>query len=89
MAASQYILKNNELTETLIKHFDIHEGQWFLIGVFGTGPGYFGPNSNELAPGITFIVNGIGLQRHSSLTPGPEGILVDAEKINPLSKTKA
>jgi hypothetical protein len=85
---NQYALPLKELLEVLIKHIDIHEGEWSLAIGFQVGVGGFGPTPEQTFPGATVTVHQVGIQRFISTTetPGPGSIIVDAAKVNPKKK---
>jgi len=66
-----------ELTEVLIKHYGLSEGQFDLLVNFQVGAGIFGPNPQQSGPGIAVSVSHIGLS--PAQTPGD--LSVDAAKV--------
>lgn len=85
----QHILPHKELVTLMLKHFGIHEGRWWLILNFGLGPGNYGPKPDAVNPGIIVAINQIGIQRETRDTPAPEGLVVDAAKVNPRDRVVA
>lgn len=84
---NQYTVPHRELLELIIKHLDIHDGQWNLMLGLGVGSGNFGPAPDQTFPGVMVTVNQIGIQRIGpGVTQGPGSIVVDAAKVNPRKK---
>lgn len=83
---NQYNYNLNELLELIIKNSDIHEGKWTLQLNFAMAPGNFAtdPSSpSTIMPGMVVGVQGVILLRDNPLIPAPEGVAVDAAKLNP------
>ena len=58
---NQYMFNNKELLELLIKHAHVHEGRWILIASFGFSAGTFGPAADQAVPGVTIVINQMGI----------------------------
>ncbi|MFZ4876817.1 hypothetical protein ACL9RI_17190 [Janthinobacterium sp. Mn2066] len=74
-----HMLTHQELTELLIKHYDINEGFWAIAIEFRMGATLAGPNEKERIPSAMVGIGGIGIQSAGAESP----IAVDAAKINP------
>lgn len=75
-----HVLTHRELTELLIKHYDIHEGFWAIAIEFRMGATLAGINEEEeRIPSAMVGIGKIGIQ--STVPESP--IAVDAAKINP------
>ena len=72
-------LSIRELTALLIKHHELHEGQFDLLLEYQFGVGAFGPNPQSITPGVMVGLSSIGLTTASA--PGP--LTVDAAQVNP------
>jgi hypothetical protein len=84
---NQYTLTHKELLEALIKHTDVHEGQWSLLVGMAVGTGNFGPTPEQASPGVMVTLNQFGIQRVIAGIPvAPGSIVADAAKINPKKK---
>ena len=84
---NQYVFSHKELLETLIKKASVHEGKWIIMANFGFSGGNFGPTPEQMAPGAIVAILQMGIQR---ATPeAPEGLVLDAAKVNPAPKGKA
>lgn len=79
--ANQYMFNHRELTTLLIKEAGLHEGRWIVSLNFGLSGGNFGPTPEQMAPGAVLAVLQVGIQR--ALPETPEGMVVDASKVNP------
>lgn len=71
-----------ELTEILIKHYDLHEGQYDLLMEFQIGTGMFGPTPETLCPSAMVGISNVGLIKSANDSLSA----VDAAKVNPLKK---
>lgn len=77
-----YSLPLNQITEMLVKHFDLHEGLFDLAVEIQIGLGSFGPDSVSALPGAFFGVKSLGLMPATK-----NGLaVVDASVINPRKK---
>lgn len=77
-------LSIRDLTEMLVKHYDLHEGRYDLLIEFSIGIGAVGPSQDKVTPGAM-----IGVQRFSlakTLANSPSS--VDAALVNPPTKAK-
>jgi len=83
---NQYSVKPKELVELIIKSAGIHDGRWWLSVNFALSPGNFGPNENEVVPGIAIAIQTIGIQREIPSVPAPAALVVDASIVNPEPK---
>lgn len=69
----------NELSEILLKYFNIHEGKYELAINFRIASGSVGPSSEQL-PGFVIGCGGVGLVK----TEGEDNPrIIDAAKVNP------
>jgi hypothetical protein len=50
-----------ELTDVLVKHYNLPEGKYDLEVEFQIGTGPVGPNKNDLIPGVILGVKSIGI----------------------------
>lgn len=78
-----------ELLELIIKSSDIHEGKWTLQANFMMGPGNFAMDASSpttVIPGMLVGIQGVILTRDNPSSPAPEGVAVDAAKLNPKKK---
>ncbi|OAI14210.1 hypothetical protein A1507_15515 [Methylomonas koyamae] len=79
-----YNISLKQVTELLIKHFDIHEGIYDTSIEFQIGVGPVGPDPDNLLPGAVMAVSAIGLTPtafHGKST-------VDAAVVNPKKAKK-
>jgi hypothetical protein len=83
---NQYMFNNKELLELLIKHAHVHDGRWILVANFGFSAGYFGPTTDQVAPGVAIVINQMGIQRAQADTPKES--CLDAAVVNPSSTAK-
>jgi hypothetical protein len=83
--AKQYSFGFKEITETLIKKQDIHEGLWGIYLKFGLGAANVADQSKEanLTPAAIVPVLEIGIQRFDE----PNNLTVDAAQVNPAAKS--
>lgn len=78
-----YSLPLRQITEMLVKHFDLHDGLFDLAVEIQIGLGSFGPNPTSALPGAFFGVKSLGLMPASN-----KGLaVVDASVINPIKKS--
>lgn len=73
-----------ELTALLIRHYDLHEGDYDLLIEFQIGVGAFGPDPNAPSPGAMVGVSRVGLTPAKIKGPGS----VDAAQVNPKTTTR-
>lgn len=73
-----------DLTEVLVKHYGIHEGQYDLLVEFQIGTGAAGPTPDRVVPSAMIGIAGVGLV--NSPRPGPNTI--DAAEVNPKGKPR-
>lgn len=78
----QPTLSLGELTEILIKHYGLHEGEYDLLIEFQIGTGMSGPTEETKCPSAFIGVSKIGLMQASVHSPNR----VDAAKVNPQKK---
>jgi hypothetical protein len=83
--ANQFLFKNKELLEILVKQAGVHEGRWALMAVFNFGAANVGPSPDQLTPGAIVGLAQLGIQRAVAETPVE--ITVDAAEVNPTSST--
>lgn len=69
-----------ELTEVLVKHYDLHEGVFNLLVEFQIGLGNVGPDPLSPAPGAAIGVTRFGL---APAPVPPNATSVDASIFNP------
>jgi hypothetical protein len=79
--ATQYSFNWQELTELLIKHQGIHEGEWMASVEFTLNAGVMGQNPADSRPGMMTLINGIQLVK--ALQGTPSHLVVDAAQVNP------
>ena len=73
-----------QVTEILIKHYDLHEGLYELSFEFQIAVGGVRPSPETVLPGAMIGISGIGISKSDK-----ENInTVDAEKVNPLVKIR-
>ncbi|WP_097458707.1 hypothetical protein [Mangrovitalea sediminis] len=77
-------LSLRELTEVLIKHYGIHEGQYDLLVEFKIGVGALGPNQELALPGAMVGVSRLGLVKSTKMGNNT----VDAAEVNPVTKAR-
>lgn len=78
------LVKVQQLTELLIKHYGITSGFYELGVHFGMGNGNFKNPKGELVPGVFFGLDALSLVPAVPESPGA----VDASKCNPAGKKK-
>jgi hypothetical protein len=78
---NQIIFKHQEVIEALIKQANLHEGKWQLIMTFGLAAMNMGPTHDEVSPGATVAVTGIGIKKAES--DSPPALVLDAAQVNP------
>ena len=66
-----------ELTEVLVRHYGLSEGQYDLLVNYQIGAGMFGPVAGEAGPGVAVSLQQIGLSK----SPSPNHLTVDAAKV--------
>jgi hypothetical protein len=77
-------LSLREVTELLIKHYDLHEGNYDLLMEFQLGVGLVAQNPEQSpAPTAMVGISRLGLTRAEIASPNT----VDAATINPAKKT--
>lgn len=82
-SVDSYMFSREELLELLIKSAGVHDGQWTLQVTFGFTAGNFGPDDQNLMPGVAAMVQKLGIAR---ATPNsPASLTMDASKVNPAS----
>jgi hypothetical protein len=82
--ATQFTFKLSEVLEMLVKHLDVHEGQWSLLLGIQLSVGAFGPTPADTFPGGAVSLRELGIARVEAGTkPGPGSIVVDAAVVNP------
>jgi hypothetical protein len=82
---NQYLFKNKEVLEILVKQAGVHEGRWGLMAVFNFGAANVGPTPDQVTPGAIVGLAQLGIQR--AVPETPVEITVDAAEINPASST--
>lgn len=76
-------LELKQITEILVKHFDLHDGKFDISIEFNIGVGAVGPDEQKRLPGAIIAVSRIGLTQTTEDGPAT----VNASRINP--KTSA
>lgn len=71
-----------QLTATLIKHYDLHEGLYDLFLEYRMGFGVFGPNPTEILPSAILGLSKLSITKVTQLGP----LTVDASEVNPVKK---
>ncbi len=71
-----------ELTELLIKHYDLHEGLYELLVEFQIGMGVIGPNPHDALPGASVGLSKLGLMKVQVMGNNT----LDAAAVNPVGK---
>lgn len=71
-----------EVTELLVRHYGLHEGNYNLSMEFRIGTGTFGPDQEERYPGAFFTIVKIGLTKADE----PNQNTIDAAEVNPKRK---
>jgi hypothetical protein len=83
---SQVTFTYKEITESLIKRRDIHEGLWAIYFEFALGTGNVaGPAKDTLVPAAVLPVLRIGIQKVDK----PNPLTVDAAVVNPNTEREA
>lgn len=77
-------LSIRELTELLIRHYDLHEGHYDLLVEFQIGVGPVGPNPMSTSPGAMVGFSKIGLLK----PPSPGVTSIDASVVNPVKGSR-
>jgi hypothetical protein len=81
----------DDILVLLIKHANLHEGNWTLGVGWQIGAGNYGPTPSQTFPGVAAMLSGLGLQK---LPDGPlptiaGSVAANAAKVNPApSKSK-
>lgn len=75
-------LNSREITEVLIKHYNLHAGKYDLLIEFQIGTAMLGPSPDEVCPTAMVGVSRLGLVESITETPNT----VDAAIINPPQK---
>jgi hypothetical protein len=73
-----------DLTEVLVKHYGIHEGNYDLMIAYQIGMGAVGPDSASISPGVMIGISQVGLMA----SPNVGAATVDAAIINPAKKQR-
>ena len=87
-AASQFMFARKELIELMIKSVGVHEGLWRLDANFRTSGSNFGP-PDDLNPGVSVVIQSLGIQLVTPDKNLPESMTVDAAVVNPVQITRA
>lgn len=77
-------LSLKELTEVLIKHYDIHEGLHDLVLEFQVGIGQIGADPESRLPGAMVTISKIGLIKSESVGQAT----ADASVVNPAKRKR-
>jgi hypothetical protein len=73
--------------EALTKEAGIHSGKWALRAHFGCIPGNFGPSADKISPGLAIALLEVGVI--PAAADHPEGLVVDAAKVNPARRCRS
>jgi hypothetical protein len=76
--ANNYAFGIRELTELLVKASGVQEGRWVLAVNFGFAPSSFLTAPDVANPGVSVLVQGVGIQREIPEGSAPKGAVVDA-----------
>jgi hypothetical protein len=79
-----YIFTHKQTLVALVKAAGLHEGRWQLAMTFGLAAMNMGPNEEDVSPGATVAVTGVGLLR--AQPDSPPTLVVDASIVNPASE---
>jgi hypothetical protein len=79
---TQYEISLLELTKTLLKQADIHEGRWLVGFSLGFAGGMVGPTTEDSWPSALVQIRGVTLVRQEEGTP-VSPLMVDAAGENP------
>jgi len=75
-------LNIRDVTMLLVKHYGFREGSYDLWFEYQFGVGNFGPNPENMAPGVAVGLSKIGLVRAAQIGP----FTVDAAEVNVSAK---
>lgn len=75
-------LSLQELTEVLVRHYGLTEGQFDLLVNYQVGAGMFGPAPGQTGPGLAVSLQQIGLSPSQTSTH----LTVDAAKVGKRKK---
>ena len=81
---TQFSFELSEVTTTLIKQQNIHEGRWLLAFEFQLLAGMMGTSPSDAKPGAMIQILKVQLVRKDNEPPDAPG-LIDAATVNPLS----
>ncbi|MGJ4907993.1 hypothetical protein [Bradyrhizobium sp. HKCCYLS2033] len=81
--ATQFTFELREVTETLLKKQEIHEGKWLLSVEFTINAGFMGLSPETGRPGVVMWANTLQLVRAQE--GAPANLIVDAAVVNPKS----
>jgi len=73
-----------ELAAVLVRHYDLHEGEFDLLVEFQIGVGAVGPDPAAPSPGAMIGVSKVGLMPANAKGP----TTVDAAQINPRTQIR-
>lgn len=71
-----------QLTTTLIKHYDVHEGLYDLFLEYRMGFGVFGSSPTDMLPSAILGLSKLSITKVTQLGP----LTVDASEVNPPKK---
>lgn len=80
------LLSPKELTELLVKHYDLHEGRYALALEFAMGFGMIGPTHDQSLPGAMLGLSKLGIKQVEDSEVSPH--TVDASEVNPAKKPR-
>ncbi len=86
---NNYSFGIRELTELLVKTSGVQEGRWVLAVNFGFIPSNFITAPDVASPGLSVIVQSVGIQRENPPGSAPKGAVVDAAEIYSASRSPA
>jgi hypothetical protein len=81
---NQYLFPTKDLLHILLKHGNIHEGNWILIATFGFAALNTGDSATgeDASPSAMTRLQQVGIQR----VPDPLPFSIDAAVVNPKKK---
>jgi hypothetical protein len=82
--ASQFVFTFTELARLLVKHQDIHEGNWGIFVRFGISATNISAPDARLVPAAIVPVLELGIQKFDEANP----LTVDAAAVNPGKDSK-
>lgn len=77
-------LAHKDLVAVLLRHYEIHEGEWDILVELMLGAGPIKPAPDQAYPGALVGITRIGIQKTEIKGPAT----VDASVVNPAAKAK-